>query len=201
VDTLLSTHPSFWYVTASNGLAKSIGAILHGEEGWEVSGEPITFAGPFSSAGVTVTKYVYTGRVAAPTYGRLNLHITGLRPPGNLLIALFNDAGSYPVQPSSVAYIPFSDTAMTYTFDGLSFGDYVIYVFHDENNNKSPDRDSAAGLFNEGYGWANMDKVDLRSAAAVREGTSFNDIKYPFGEDGETVEIKLLYPPFPWQNN
>jgi uncharacterized protein (DUF2141 family) len=193
VDTLLSTHPPFfWYVTANNGLAKSIGAILHGEEGWEVSGEPVTFAGPFSSAGVKVTKVVYSGRVAAPTFGKLNLHITGLRPPGNLLIALFNDAGNYPIQPSSVAYIPFSTTETTYTFDGMFFGDYVIYVFHDENNNKSPDRDSEAGLFTEGYGWANMDKVDLRTAEAVRVGTSFDDIKYTFDEDGKTAEIKIL---------
>lgn len=200
VDNLLSTHQSFWYVTCSNGLAKSIGVILHGEEGWEASGEPITFSGPYSQAGITVTKYVYTGVVAAPTFGRLNLHITGLRPAGNLLIALFNDEAAYPTQPSSVAYLGFSDTEMTYTFDGLSFGDYVIYVFHDENNNKSPDRDSGTGLFSEGYGWANMDKVDLRYVESVREGTNFDNIKYAFDEDGKTVEIKIYYAPFPWQN-
>jgi len=34
----------------------------------------------------------------------------------------------------------------------------------------------------------------------VRDGTGFNDIKYPFDEDGQTVEIKIYYPPFPWQN-
>jgi uncharacterized protein (DUF2141 family) len=199
VDNLLSTHPSFWYMTCSNGLAKNIGVILKGEEGWEVSGEPVTFSGPFSQAGVTVTKYVYTGVVAAPSFGKLNLHITGLRPPGSLLVALFNDEASYPAQPSSVVFTAFSDTEITYTFDGLSFGDYVIYVFHDENNNKSPDRDSQTGLFSEGHGWANMDKVDLRSVEAVKEGTSFNDIKYAFNEDGQTVEIKIYYPPFPWQ--
>jgi uncharacterized protein (DUF2141 family) len=200
VDKLLSTHPSFWYVTCSNGLAQSIGAVLKGEAGWEASGEPITFSGPYSQASITVTKYVYTGVVAAPAFGKLNLHITGLRPPGNLLIALFNDEAAYPTQPSSVAYIGFSDTEMTYTFDGLSFGDYVIYVFHDENNNKTPDRDSATGLFSEGYGWANMDKVDLRYVESVREGTNFDNIKYAFDEDGKTVEIKIYYAPFPWQN-
>jgi len=200
VDNLMATHPSqtFWYVTASNGLAKSIGAILKGEQGWEVSGEPMTFAGPFTSAGIRVTKYVYTARAAAPTFGKLNLHFTGLQPPGTLLIALFNDAGSYPAQPSSVAFTPFSDTETTYTFDGMFFGEYGIYVFHDQNNNKAPDRDSD-GLFIEPLGWSNMDKVDLRSAESVREGTDFNDIKVPFDEDGETVEIKLVYPPFPWQ--
>lgn len=161
--------------------------------------EPITFSGPFAQAGVTVTKYVYTSVVTAPTSGKLNLHITGLRPPGNLLIALFNDEASYPVQPSSVVFPGFSDNEMIYTFDGLSFGDYVIYVFHDENYNKAPDMDSRTGLFSEGYGWANMDKVDLRSVESVREGTSFNDIKYAFVEDGQTVEIKIYYSPFPWQ--
>jgi uncharacterized protein (DUF2141 family) len=200
VDIFLSTHRSFWYVTCSNGLAKNIGAILKGEEGWDVSGAPITFSGPFSQAGVTATKYVYTGVVAAPTFGKLNLHITGLRPPGNLLIALFDDAANYPMQPSSVVFTGFSDTEITYTFDGLFFGDYVIYVFHDENNSKTPDRDNATGLFSEGYGWANMDKVDLRSVTAVKEGTSFNNIKYAFVKDRETVEIKIYYPPFPWQN-
>ena len=202
VDNLVSTHPfqSFWYVTCNNGLQKSITMILHVAEGWETSGEPRTFFEPFASSSVTVTKYVYSGRVAAPTYGKLNLHITGLRPPGNLLIALFNDEATYPLRPSSVVFTGFSDTETTYTFDGLSFGNYVIYVFHDENNNKSPDQDSATGLFSEGFGWANMDKVDLRYAAAVREGTSFNNIKYPFDEDGKTVEIKIYYPPFPWQN-
>ncbi len=200
VDNLLSTHPTFWYVTCSNGLAKNIGAILHGEEGWEVSGEPITFSGPFSQAGVTVTKYIYTGRVAAPTFGKLNLHITGIRPPGSLLIALFNDKSTYPLQPSSVVFTNFSDTETTYTFDGMSFGDYVIYVFHDENNNKAPDRDNETDLFTEGYGWANMDKVDLRYAELVREGTNFDNIKYAFNEDGKTVEIKIYCPPFPWQS-
>lgn len=202
VDNLLATHQSqsFWYVTANNGLQKSIAMILYGQGGWEASGESRTFSEPFSSASVTVAKIVYTGRVAAPTSGKLNLHITGLRPPGNLLIALFNDEATYPIQPSSVAFTGFSDTEITYTFEGLSFGDYVIYVFHDENNNKSPDRDSETDLFSEGYGWANMDKVDLRSAAAVREGSSFNNIKYTFDENGKTVEIKIMYPPFPWEN-
>jgi uncharacterized protein (DUF2141 family) len=200
VDQLVSTHQAFWYVTCNNGLQKDIGMILHGEEGWEESGEAKVFWGSYMSASVTVRKVVYTGQVATPTFGKLNLHISGIRPPGNLLIALFNNEASYPTQPSSIAYPSFSDTEMTYTFDGLSFGDYVIYVFHDENYNKSPDRDLETGLFSEGYGWANMDKVDLSSAEAVRDQTSFNSIKYIFDVDGETIEINLLYPPFPWQN-
>jgi hypothetical protein len=45
-----------------------------------------------------------------------------------------------------------------------------------------------------------MDKSDLQSAEVVKESTSFDNIKYAFDEDGKTVEIKIMYPPFPWQN-
>jgi uncharacterized protein (DUF2141 family) len=200
VNNLVSTQQRFWYVTSSNGLAKNIGTILYGVPGWEASGEPRTFSEPFSRVSVTVTKYIYTGRGAASTTGTLNLHITGLRPPGNLLIALFDKESSYPLQPSTIAYIGFSDAEMIHAVDGLSFGDYVIYVFHDENNNKTPDRDSKTDLFSEGYGCANIDKVDLTNSETVREGTSFSNLKYTFAEDGQTVEIKMSYPPFAWQN-
>jgi uncharacterized protein (DUF2141 family) len=200
VDNLVSAHQSFWYVTCNNGLAKNIVAILHGEQGWEMSGEPRTFSSSFSPLSATAAKYVYTGRGAALKYGTLNLHITGLRPPGNLLIALFNDKANYPIQPSRIAYVPFSSTEMTYAVEGLDFGDQVIYVFHDENNNKTPDRDNTTGLFNEGTAWVNMDKLDLRYQASVREGSSFDNIKYSFDKDGKTVDLKMYYAPFPWQN-
>jgi uncharacterized protein (DUF2141 family) len=198
VDQLLATHQPFWYIACDIGLAKSIAMVLHGAQGWEVSGEPVTFSGPFSRYSATATKVVYTGRGAAPTSGKLNLHITGLRPPGNLLIALFDEA-SYPTNPSPVAYISFDSSDMTYAFEGLNFGDYAIFAFHDENNSKTPERDSATGLFVEGSGWVNMDKSDLRNAAAVYAGMTFYNIKYTFDEDGKTVEIKVYYPPFPWQ--
>jgi hypothetical protein len=45
-----------------------------------------------------------------------------------------------------------------------------------------------------------MDKVDFTSAESVTEGTNFDNIKYAFDEDGKTAEIKIMYPPFPWQN-
>jgi uncharacterized protein (DUF2141 family) len=94
----------------------------------------------------------------------------------------------------------FSDTEMTYGVDALHFADYVIQVIHDENNNQTIDLDSATGLIREGYGMVNMDKLDLTNAAAVKEGSTFDTLKYPFDASGKTVEIKMYYPPFPWQN-
>jgi len=197
VEKLLSTHQPFWYVTSDNGVARDIKIILHGEQGWEVSGEPVTFSRPFSKDTVTATKYEYTGRETALPYGTLNLHITGLRPPGNVIIALKSD---YRQNFSRSAYIGFDSTEMTFAVERLYFGDYVIQVIHDENNNKTVDLDSETGLISEGFGWANMDKVDLGNAKAVREGSSFSNMKYTSDENGKTVEIKIYYPPFPWQN-
>jgi 4-amino-4-deoxy-L-arabinose transferase-like glycosyltransferase len=196
VDNLVSSQQSFWYVTCNNGVAKDIRMILHGGRGWEVSREPKTFSEPFSINSVTVTKYIYTGRIVEPTYGTLNLHITGLRPPGNLIINLKTD---YSLNFSRSVSIPFKNTEMTYAVEMLYFGDYVIQVIHDENNNDTADLDSKTGLISEGFGMVNMDKLDLRDAAAVKAGSTYDNLKFNFDEEGKTVEIKMYYSPFPWQ--
>ncbi len=197
---LFQTRQPFYYVTVNNGLQKTVANVLNGEQGWEASGEPVTFSEPFAKDSVTVAKYVYTGRVAAPTFGTLNLHITGLRPPGFMLIALFDKPAGMNVTPTRSVYMEFDSAELTYAVDGLYFADYAIYVFHDENKNRAPDQDSQNGMFTEGHGWANMDKLDLTDAAAVLRGSGFNNIKVPFDENGQTVEIKMYYAPFPWQN-
>ena len=147
---------------------------------------------------------VYFGNIAqrfyirhfVPHYGTLNLHITGLRPPGNLIIKLQTD---YTQNFSRGSYISFNKTEMTYPVDALYFGDYVIQVIHDENNNQTADLDSATGLFSEGFGMVNIDKLDLQNAAAVKVRNTYDNLKYAFNKDGETVEIKMYYAPFPWQ--
>jgi hypothetical protein len=135
-------------------------------------------------------------RYFTPHFRTLNLHITGLRPPGNLIINLKAD---YTQNLSISIYMSFDSTEMTFPVDVSSYGDYVIQVIHDENNNNTADSDSETGLFKEGFGMANMDRLDLRNAAAVKKGNTFDNLKYAFNKDGETVEIKMYYAPFPWQ--
>ena len=147
---------------------------------------------------------VYFGNIAqrfyirhfVPHFGTLNLHVTGLRPPGNLIINLKTD---YTQNFSRSSHISFDSTEMTIPVDGLYFGDYVIQVIHDENNNKTADLDSLTGLFREGFGMVNIDRLDLRNAAAVKVRNTYDNLKYAFHKDGETVEIKMYYAPFPWQ--
>jgi hypothetical protein len=128
--------------------------------------------------------------------GTLTLHITGLRPPGNMIIRLRSVGAA---NSSRSAYRRFDTPEMSYTVDGLYFGDYVIQVIHDENENEIADVDSQTGLFLEGFGMANMDRLDLRNAAALKAGEPFDGLKYTFNQRGKTVEIQIVYPPFPWQ--
>lgn len=131
-----------------------------------------------------------------PHYGTLNLHITGLRPPGNLIINLKTD---YTQNFSTSIRISFNSTEMTFPVEALYFGDYVIQVIHDQNNNQMADLDSATGLFSEGFGMVNLDRLDLQNAVAIKKQNTYDNLKYAFKKNGETVEIKMYYPPFPWQ--
>ena len=132
-----------------------------------------------------------------PHFGALNLHVTGLRPPGHLIINLKTD---YSQNFSRSVHVGFNSTEVTFAVDGLYFGDYLIQVIHDENKNNTADLDSATGLFTEGFGMVNMDKLDLQNPAALKAGYTYDNLKYTFSKDGNTVEIKMYYPPFPWQN-
>ncbi len=132
-----------------------------------------------------------------PHYGTLNLHITGLRPPGHVIIRLKAD---YSQNLWRNVYMSFDSTELTYSVDALYFGNYAIQVIHDENNNHTADMDSDTGLFSEGFGMVNLGKLDLRNATAVKEGIDSGLLKYTFDRREKTVEIKMYYPPFPWQN-
>lgn len=155
---------------------------------------------------VLLAALVYFGNIArrfyirhfVPHFGTLNLHITGLRPPGNLIINLKTD---YTQNFSRSIHSSFDNTEKTFAVEALYFGDYVIQVIHDENNNDTADLDSTTGLFTEGFGMVNMDKLDLRNTAAVKEGNTVDNLKYTFTikENGKTVSIKMYYAPFPWQ--
>jgi uncharacterized protein (DUF2141 family) len=131
-----------------------------------------------------------------PHTGTLNLHITGLRPPGNLIINLKTD---YYQNFSRKSIMRFDSSEMTYKVEKLYFGDYLIQVIHDENYNDTADTDSATGLFEEGFGVYNFEKVDMRTLADGKNGMPFENLKYTFDTNGKTIEIQIHYPPFPWQ--
>jgi uncharacterized protein (DUF2141 family) len=191
---LLSTHKSFWYITCNTGLSKNIWAILKDETGWEKSQEPITASSPYSFVAFAAQKYVYTGRVDTQPRGVINVHVTGLRPAGNLLFLLF-DKGPITTnaQPLWSERIAVSGEEMTYSFVHQDYGDYAVVVLHDENKDNIWEIDTATQVPLEGISVSNVEKVDFVSAKGA---LSFDELKFSLNEPEKSIEMKMMYPPF-----
>jgi hypothetical protein len=191
-DQLLSAHKSFWYINCNTGSTKNIATILKGIKGWELSGEPKVFSEPYAKFNFTAAKYIYTGRDPDLKQGSLNLHLTGLNPPGNLLILLYNkppmDEHTY-----KSFYVNFSGPEMVFPIDGLPFGEYAIVLYHDQNINYYPDYDNVTHLPKEGIGIVNWEKLDRK---AIQSSFTFENLKFDFQKKEETVEVPIFYPPF-----
>jgi uncharacterized protein (DUF2141 family) len=191
---ILSTHKSFWYITCNTGLSKNIWAILKDETGWEKSQEPLTASSPYSFVAFAAQKYVYTGRVDTQPHGMLTVHVTGLRPVGNLLFMLFDKGPiTTDAQPLWTERIAVSGEEMTYSFVHQDYGDYAVVVLHDENKNNIWEIDAAAQVPLEGMSISNGEKVDIASAKGV---LSFDELKFSLDEPEKSIEAKMMYPPF-----
>lgn len=191
-EQLLSTHKSFWYINCNTGSTKNIATILKGIKGWEASGEPRVFSEPFAKFNFTAAKYEFTGRNPDLKQGSLNLHLTGLKPSGNLLILMYSNP---PMDEHTYKsfYANITGSEMTFPIDGLPFGEYSIVVYHDENINYYPDYDNGTQLPREGIGVVNWEKLDLK---ALQSSFNYDNLKYDFHEKEETVEVPMFYPPF-----
>ncbi len=191
-EDLLSTHKSFWYINCNTGSTKNIATILKGIKGWELDGQARVFEEPYAKFNFTAAKYTYTGQEQDLKQGSLNLHFTGLRPSGNLLILLYAKA-PMDENPFHSYYANFTSEEMTFPIDGLEFGEYVLVAYHDENVNYYPDYDRTTDLPKEGIGLVNWEKLD---PSAVQASFNYENLKFPFNEKEKTVEINMFYPPF-----
>jgi uncharacterized protein (DUF2141 family) len=191
-EALLSTRKSFWYINCNTGSTKNIATILKGIKGWELAGQPRVFEEPYARFNFTAAKYVYTGQEPDLKQGSLNLHFTGLKSSGNLLILLYAKA-PMDENPFHSYYANFTRAEMTFPIDGLEFGDYVLVAYHDENVNYYPDYDRSTQLPKEGIGLVNWEKLDR---SAVQASFNFENLKFSFNEKEKTVDINMFYPPF-----
>jgi uncharacterized membrane protein/uncharacterized protein (DUF2141 family) len=203
LESLLSTRKSFWYFSCNTGLSKQVAEILQGEKGWEKSQEPITVAEPCSFVEFTAQKYTYTGRVDAQSRGTLTVHVTGLKPVGYLIFALF-DKGPVVnnLHPYLYGVINVAGTEASYSFYDLAYGEYVLEVGHDENKNHIVDMDSRTKLPIEGIYILNFEKVDFsKGIEKGLESITFDLLKFTFDEPEKTVEGEMMYPPFTGESN
>jgi len=90
----------------------------------------------------------------------LVVKITGLRSEkGQVKIALFNSAEKWlGEQPAYSATISVESQTVLWKINDISYGDYGIAVFHDENKNGKMDKNSL-GIPSEAYGFSNNVRV------------------------------------------
>jgi uncharacterized protein (DUF2141 family) len=193
---LLSTHPSIWYIAANTGLAKNIWTILKNEPGWEADSRPRTYSAAYSPVKFTVQKYIYTGRQNLQR-GTLTVQVTGLRPKGALFTILYDRASPFwdgPLSkippPDRYEYLNVDRGELSYTFDGLDYGEYMLVMAHDENENHVIDIDPRTRLPVEGVVVLNMD------IASGLDDFNFDELKFTFSEPEKSLKVEMRYPPF-----
>jgi len=199
-DNILSTHQSFWYITRNSGTSKNVWTFLKGEEGWHETLEPRTYSTPYSHVQFSIAKYSYTGQPHSENQGTLKIHLTGLKPIGYVMVRLYDKGPLFPQgEPVRYENVIVLDEELSYVFDGLEFGDYVLVLAHDENENFGYDIDRKKRLPVEG-GWImNIEKMDL--SEGFFQDLTFEKYKFSFNEPERTIEAHMMYPPFPGQND
>jgi hypothetical protein len=196
---LLATHKSFWYLTCNTGLSKKISAILQGEPGWETAQEPITVSEPYSYVQFTAQKYAFTGQVDTRPRGTLKVHLTGLKPIGYLMILLYIKdpilQGATNIFYLETIAVPGEET--TYSLIDWDYGEYVIVILHDENKDHDWNMDPVTHLPAEGGFIFNLEKVDFSKGIEKGiESITFDLLKFSFDEPEQTIEAKMMYPPW-----
>lgn len=97
--------------------------------------------------------------VPAGEGGRIVVHVTGLKSQkGKVIVALSKPGGIWPPMEEEEAFkgveAGIKDHQARAAFEDLTWGEYALAAFHDENNNDRLDR-NALGIPREDYGFSN----------------------------------------------
>ena len=113
------------------------------------------------------------------------MHVTGIRRPGRLVADIYSGV---PPNDSNHVLRQFRKAesgTVDVTLDDVPYGDYVLGVFVDENNNYTPDFGS------EGAWIFNGQNIDPRLGVS---GTRFDTLKFSFREPEHRFDVPLAYP-------
>jgi uncharacterized protein (DUF2141 family) len=190
----LATRQSFWSITDTTGLGREVEDLLADTPGWEAEGPPRLFADPppYSSVRLSVTRYVHSGgRGPLPGHGRLEIHASGLRLRGTLMVLLLDRFPPDASPPVRAQMLKVQTTTIDTKIYGVPYGDYVLLLLHDENSNFMLDFRNGAPA--EGTWIANGDKVDPRLGL---KGFVFDVLKFPFRETDRRFDVPMQYPSF-----
>ena len=189
---LLAPRKTFWYITSNSGGSIPIIEILQGAQGWERSGSPVRAIEHYSPIMFTAQKYEYNENANSQPGAKLTVHVTGLKPNKQILVfALFDHGPIDTTQvPGWVGVANVDEPEKSYTFYGLPFGDYVMFMFHDLNGNKAFDMDPQTGKPTDGFYLFNGDKM------GPGQQIMFDQIKFHVDQPEVKIEAIMNYPPF-----
>lgn len=105
--------------------------------------------------------------------------------PGNLLVAVFNDAGTFPDKtPYKTIIIPTQNSAEIKVKLDLPDGDYAVSLFIDENKNGKLDT-NFLGIPKERFGFS-------RNPRILTGAPSYQDCEISVSEEASHFDIRLI---------
>ena len=117
--------------------------------------------------------------------GTLTVNISSIESEkGTIRVNIFRKEDDIFGKPYLLKLITPDTDGIKVAFENLPFSEYVVYVFHDKNNNKKMDH--SWGLPAEPFGYSNNWKLTLFSGKPSYEKT-----KMTFSKSNTTVNIKL----------
>jgi uncharacterized protein (DUF2141 family) len=191
---LFPEYRTFWYITSNAGASKRVGEILQYRRDWEVVQGPEIISEPSQHINFTATQYAIVEKKETTQSGSITVRLTGLRPVGNMLIALHNGPFGDFRRPLRFDMLGVTKKELTYTFYNVEYGEYAVIFAHDENKNNNFDMDSNDELPLEGIWFSNpqnLNSEQLRRKSSV----TFDKTKFSLQEPSRTLEGKMLYPP------
>ena len=116
--------------------------------------------------------------------GTLTVIVSGLENnKGTVHLGLYNSRENYEGKgkPFRGKIGKIENGKAVFTFDSLSYGEYAIKVYHDENSNGKIDK-NFLGIPTESYGFSN-------NASGTFGPADYDDAKFKFNQNKMTMEI------------
>ena len=128
-----------------------------------------------------------TNHVWASEVGDLKVTVTGVRTnSGQIVLGLHLNESGFPDKPAKVYTCLIEENVCEIVLKELSYGEYALALYHDENNNSSLDHGFLGLIHKEGFGVSNNKR---RRFSPPR----YQDAKFDFVRGVETIAIALHY--------
>ncbi|MFA5667883.1 MAG: DUF2141 domain-containing protein [Balneolaceae bacterium] len=130
------------------------------------------------------TKSQSTLEAIATQKASFKLYINGIeKVEGEIRIAIFDSKNKYTKDPIHAVVLPISDTKVELELENMSYGEYAIAVYHDQNKNGKLDT-NLLGMPKEKYGFSNNARGKFGPA-------SWDDAVFEIASPTKVAEISI----------